>query len=230
VTNLNIKAAKRDIVGKKTRFLRRQGITPAHIFGHGIKSLALQCDTAKLQRIIAQGGTTRLIDINIEDEKKPRSAFIREIQRDSVSGQLLHVDFYQIKKTEKITADIPIVLMGEAPATKSKENMIEQLLTHLGVSCLPDKIPPQIEVDLSSLEEAGQAIHVSDIVLNADVTVTTDPEQPVVKISQIKVVVEKEEVAVEAEAEEAEAVAEAAEAVTEAAEAPATEETKEPEA
>jgi len=228
VTNLNLKAATRDITGKKTRFLRRQGITPDHIFGHGIESLALQCDTTELQRIIAQGGTTRLIDINIEEEKKPRSAFIREIQRDAISGQLLHVDFYQIKKTEKMTADIPIVLVGEAPATKSKENMIEQLLTQLGVSCLPDKIPPQIEIDLSPLEEAGQTIHVSDIILDADVTVTTDPEQPVVKVSRIKVAVEKEEVAEEVEAEEAEA--EAAEAAAEAAEAPAAEETKEPEA
>lgn len=230
MTNLNLKAAKRDITGKKTRFLRRQGITPAHIFGHGIESLSLQCGTAELQRIIAQGGTTHLIDINIDDEKKPRSAFIREIQRDALSGQLLHVDFYQIKKTEKITADIPIVLVGEAPAVKSKENMIEQLLTQLGVSCLPDKIPPQIGIDLSTLEEAGQTIHVSDIVLDPEISITTDPEQPVVKVSRIKVVVEKEEVAEEVEAEEIEAEAEAVEEVTEAAEAPAAEEKKEPEA
>ncbi len=222
MTNLNLKAVKRDITGKKTRFLRRQGITPTHIFGHGIKSLALQCNTAELQRIIAQGGTTRLIDINIEAEKKPRSAFIREIQRDNLSRQLLHVDFYQINKTEKITADIPIVLVGEAPAAKSRENIIEQLLTQLGVSCLPDKIPPQIDIDLSPLEEAGQAIHVSDIALDPDITITTNPDQLVVKISRIKVAVEKEEVAEEIEAE-------AAEAVTEEAKTPAEEGTREQE-
>ena len=228
MTNLNLKATKRDILGKKTRFLRRQGITPTHIFGHDIKSLALQCDTAELQRIIAQGGTTRLIDINIEAEKMPRNTFIREIQRDKLSGQLLHVDFYQINKTEKITADIPIVLVGEAPAVKSRENMIEQLLTQLGVSCLPDKIPPQIEIDISTLEEAGQAIHVSDIVLDPEISITTNPDQLVVKISRIKVAVEKEEVAEAAEVEEE--VAEAAEAVTVKAEKPAEKETKEREA
>ncbi len=218
MTNLNLKAIKRDILGKKTRFLRRQGITPAHIFGHDIKSLALQCDTAELQRIIVQGGTTRLVDINIEAEKKPRSVFIREIQKDKLSGQLLHVDFYQINKTEKMTADIPIVLVGEAPAVKLKENMIEQLLTQLGVSCLPDKIPPRIDIDISTLEEAGQAIHVSDIVLDPEISITTDPDQLVVKISRIKIAVEKEE------------VAEAAEAVTMEAEKPAGEKTKEQEA
>ena len=214
MADLTLKATKRDILGKKTRFLRRRSITPTHLFGHGIESLALQCDTAELQRLITQGGTTRLIDLKIEAEKRPRSVFIREIQRDVLNGQLLHVDFYQIKKTEKITADIPIVLMGEAPATKSKENIIYQELTQLGVECLPENLPPQIEIDLSSLEEANQAIYVRDIILDPDIAVTTDTDQLVVKVSQVAM--EKEEVVEVAEAEAVEAEAEA----------PAEEETK----
>jgi large subunit ribosomal protein L25 len=220
--DLTLKAAKRDILGKKTRFLRRQGITPTHLLGHGIKSLALQCDTAELKRTIAQGGTTRIIELSIEAEKRPRSVFIREIQRDEINGKLLHVDFYQVKKTEKITADIPIALVGEATATKSKENMLEQLLTQLGVECLPEKLPPQIEVDLSSLEEAGQAIHVKDIALDPYITVTTDPDQIIVKVSRVRVAVEEEEVVAVAEEEVVPAEAEA-EVVPEA-EKPAEEE------
>jgi len=203
LTDLTLKAEKRDVLGKKTRFLRRQGITPAHLFGHGIESLALQCDTTELQHIVRRGGTTRLIDINIEGEKHPRSAFIREVQRNSLDGRLLHVDFYQIKKTEKITAAIPVILTGESPALKSKDNMIEHLLNEIGVECLPDKMPPQIEIDVSWLEEAGQTIHVKDINLGADVTVTTDPEQIIVKISRTKMAAagEAEEAAEEAAAE-----------------------------
>ncbi|UCG55360.1 MAG: 50S ribosomal protein L25 [Dehalococcoidia bacterium] len=211
MADLTLKAAKREVLGKKTRFLRKQGITPTHLFGHGIKSMALQCNTAELKQIIAKGGTTRLIDINLETENHPRSAFIREIQRDEISGQLLHVDFYQIKKTEKITANIPIILIGEAPALKSKDNMLEQLLNEIGVECLPEKLPPQIEVNLNHLEETGQSIHVRDIALKKDISIITDPEQIIVKISRIKVTVEKEEVEeevveeVEVEAVEAEA-------------------------
>lgn len=225
MANLSLKAAKRDILGKKSRFLRRQGVTPAHIFGHGIESLALQCDTAELQRIITQGGTTRLVDINIKAESKPRSVFIREIQRDEFSGQLLHVDFYQIKMTEKITADIPIVLVGEAPAAKSKENIIEHILNQLEVSCLPDKIPPRIEVDLALLKEAGDAIHIRDITLGPDIAITADPDQMIVKVSRIKIAVEKEAVAEVAVAEEA-IVKPTAEAAAGAA-APAEEKAKE---
>jgi large subunit ribosomal protein L25 len=202
---LKLEANKRDILGKKTRFLRRKGITPTHLFGHGLESVALQCDTAKLQRLIARAGRTRLISLGIEGDKEPRSVFIKEIQRDPRTGELLHVDLFQIRKAEKIKIDVPIVLVGEAPALKVKGYILTHSLTSLSIECLPDKLPPQIEIDLSPLEEVGQAIHVSDITLSPDITVFTDPEQMVVKISEAKVEVEEvpvpEEVAAEAEAE-----------------------------
>jgi len=205
--DLNLKASRRDILGKKTRFLRRQGTIPTHLFGHGLESLSLQCDTAKLQRIIARAGMTRLIALDVEGDKQPRSVFIREIQRDACNGELLHVDFYQVKKTEKIRLDVPIILVGEAPAMKEKGRTLTHSLTSLSIECLPDKLPPQIEVDLSPLEEVGQAIYVRDIALGPDITVFTDPDQMVAKVSEARVeveeVVEEEVVAEEVVAEEA---------------------------
>ena len=203
--NLALEAAKRDVLGKKTRFLRRQGITPTHLFGHDIKSLALQCDTSQLQKIISQAGMTRLINLKIDDDKQPKGVFIREIQRDEVSRQLLHVDFYQVRKGEKIRVDVPIVLVGEAPAMKGKGRMLTHGVTSLPIECLPDKLPSQIEVDISPLEEVEQAIYVKDILLDPDITVHADPDQLVVKVSEVLVKVEEvveevEEVAAEAEA------------------------------
>ena len=218
--DLTIQATKRDILGKKTRFLRRQGITPTHLFGHGLESLHLQCDTAELKRIIAQAGTTRLIALEIDADKQPRSVFIREIQRDEIKEQLLHVDFYQVRKSEKIKSDIPIVLVGEAPAMQLKGRMLTHTLTNLSIECLPDKLPPQIEVDLSPLEEIEQAIYVRDITLSPDITVFTDPDQMVVKVIEARVV-EEVVAEVEEEAEEVEAAAEEVEAAAE--EAPAKE-------
>ncbi len=189
--DLTLPATNRSILGKKTRFLRRQGITPVHLFGHGLESQALQCDTANLQRIIAQAGMSRLISLEIEDDKRPRAVFIREIQRDTLTGQPLHVDFYQVKKTEKIRVDVPIVLIGEAPAMREKGRSLLRGVTSLSIECLPDKLPPQIEVDLSHLEEAEQAIFVRDITLSPDIRVTTDPDQLVVKVSEARVEVEE---------------------------------------
>jgi large subunit ribosomal protein L25 len=221
--DLKLQASKREILGKKTRFLRRQGITPAHLFGHGLESLTLQCDTPKLQRTIAHAGMTRLITLDIEGDKQHRSVFIREIQREPCSGEVLHVDFYQVRKTEKIKVDVPIILVGEAPAMKEKGRILTHSLTSLSVECLPDKLPPQIEVDLSPLEEIEQAIFVRDITLSPDITVITDPEQMVVKVSEARVEVEEvveeevvaEEVAEEAVAEEAKEAEEKPEEPTE---------------
>jgi large subunit ribosomal protein L25 len=208
---LKLKAENREILGKKTRFLRRQGVTPTHLFGHEIKSRALQCDTPTLQKMIARAGMTRIIALDVEGDKKPHSVFIREIQTEPRSGTLLHVDFYQVKMTEKIKFDVPIVLIGEAPAMKEKGRTVAHSLTELSVECLPDDLPPRIEVDISVLEDVEQAILVKDIVLGPGVTVLDEPEQLVVKVSEVKEEVEAVPVAAEEVAEEVE-VAEAAEA------------------
>ncbi|GAH79374.1 unnamed protein product, partial [marine sediment metagenome] len=175
----------------------------------------------QLQHIIAQAGMSRLINLRIDNDKQPKSVFIREVQRDVLSNQLLHVDFYQVIKGEKIAVDVPIVLVGEAPAMKEKGRMLTHGITSLSIECLPGSVPPQIEIDLSPLEEVEQAIYVRDIVLSPDITVHADPDQLLVKISEA--IIKEEEVVVAAEVEEeVEAEAEAE------AEAPAEGEAKKP--
>jgi len=193
----------RETLGKKVRFLRRQGITPVHLFGHDVKSLALQCDTVQLHRVLAQAGRTRLVSLQLDKGKKPRNVLIREIQREPCTGELLHIDFYQVKTTEKTKVEVPIVLVGEAPALKSKENMLMQELNSLTVECLPTEIPASIEVDVSSLTEVDQAIRVKDIALGEEVAVLNDPELVMVKTSFRHI--EKEEAVAEEEVEVPEA-------------------------
>jgi len=202
---IELRATNREIRGRKVRFLRRQGIIPIHLFGHSVESVALQCDTMQLKRVLPQAGKTKIINLILDEAKRPRNVMVREIQRDPLTGELLHVDFYQVRMTEKIKVEVPIVPVGEAPALKSKENMLLQELNSLTIECLPDRIPVIIEVDLSSLTEAKQAVHVRDITLDERVTVLNDPEHVVVKISpryvaKVEEVVgeEAEEVAVEA--------------------------------
>ncbi len=205
---IELQASDREIQGRKVRFLRRQGIIPVHLFGHNIESVALQCDAAQLQRVLAQAGKTRLINLKLDKAKRPRNVVVREIQRDLLTGGLLHVDFYQVRMAEKIKVEVPIVPVGEAPALKLKENMLLQGLNKLTIECLPDKIPASIEVDLNSLTEAEQAIHVRDITLGGGFAILNDPEHVVVKISlrrveKVEEVVEKVAVEEGVEAPEA---------------------------
>jgi large subunit ribosomal protein L25 len=179
---IELQANNRDILGKGVRFLRRQGITPVHLFGHDLKSLALQCQTAKLERSLAEAGEIRLVTLKVRDEKKVRPVLVREVQRESLTSKLLHVDFYQVKMDEKVEVEIPIVLVGEAPALEAKGNRLLRELDTLTVECLPSKIPTSLEVNVGSLTEAGQAVRVKDIAVDSDITVLSGPEQVVVTV------------------------------------------------
>jgi large subunit ribosomal protein L25 len=187
-----------------------------------LESLALQCDSIELKKIVAHAGMTRLVSLSVEGEKEAKNVFLREIQKDALTRELLHVDFYQVRKGEKMTMDVPIVLVGEAPAMKGKGRILSRGTTVLSLECLPEKVPPQIEVDISILAELDQSIHVKDIVLDPDIMVHDDPELLVVKVSEIVIKIEEEKPVVAAEAE-GEAVAEGEEAAEGAAEKPAAE-------
>ena len=200
---IELTVTNREILGKKVKHLRRQGITPVHLFGHGIKSLALQCETDELERVLGQAGHTGLVSLKVDHEKKSRSAVIREFDRDWRKGQLLHVDFYQVRMGEKIKIDVPVTLVGEAPALQSKAHMLEHELETLNVECLPSKIPSSIEVDISSLSEPDQTIRVKDVIIDKDITILNDPDLVVVKIGYRHIEKIEEEVAEVVEEEEA---------------------------
>jgi len=200
---IDLKVTKREVLGKKVRFLRRQGITPVHLFGHGIESLALQCDTVNLKEALAKAGRTRLVNLKLTKEKRPRTAVVREVQRGLNPDELLHVDFYQVKMAEAVKIEVPIVLIGEAPALKSKDNMLVQELNTLNVECLPAKIPASIELDLARLTESEPEMRVKDIELDEEITILNDPELVLARIATRHVEILEEAAVEEAEAVEA---------------------------
>ncbi|MFC1963085.1 50S ribosomal protein L25 [Chloroflexota bacterium] len=210
---VELAASARQILGKKTRFLRRQGITPANLCGHNIESVALQIETVDLKHIITRVGKTSLIALKIAGEKNPKTVMLRDIQRSPRSGDLLHVDLYQIKMKEKIKLEIPLQLVGEPFAVKQHKGMLLHNLNSVEVECLPSDLVDSFEINISGLEEVDQAILVQDIQIPAGITVLTDVEKLVVKIIPMKVEVEAEveEEAPVSEAEEQEKIGEAVE-------------------
>ncbi len=203
---MELSANTREILGKKVKVLRRQGITPVHLFGRNVEPVPLQCDTTELRHVLAQAGKTGIVSLKLDKVKTPRNVMVREVQREPRTGELLHVDFYQVRMEEKIRVEVPIVPVGEAPALKSKENFLAQELNSLTIECLPDQIPGRVELDLGSLNEVEQAIRVKDIRLDDGITVFNNPEQLVAKISVrfVEKVIEEVKAEVEAEAPEEE--------------------------
>jgi large subunit ribosomal protein L25 len=206
---MELVANVREIHGKKVKTLRRQGVTPVNLFGRQVEPLTLQCNTAELQRVLTRGGKTGIISLKLDKIKATRNVMVREVQREPLSGKLLHVDFYQVRMDEKLRVQVPIVMIGEAPALKQKDNYLAHELNELTIECLPDNIPNRVEIDISVLKEADQSIHVSDIHLGEGITIVNSPDQIVFRINVqfIEKEVKKEEVVVaegEAAAGEAE--------------------------
>jgi len=180
---IEITVNKRQVVGKKVKALRRQGITPVHLFGPTVKSAALQGDTAELEKVLEEESEVALIKIKIENEKRGRHVVAREVQRNPLTGQLLHIDFYQVKMREKVKMDVPIQLVGSAPAVKISGNTLEHELNMLTVESLPTDLPAHIDVDVSELKQGGQSIRVRDLQVKDGVSILNQPELVVVKIA-----------------------------------------------
>jgi large subunit ribosomal protein L25 len=228
MATFELKATKRHIEGKKVQELRRKGVTPAHLFGPGVESLAIQCDTPSLRNILAEAGHTQLVALKLGHEHSPRTVMVREVQIDNFKGGLIHVDFYQVKLTENIRVNVPIILVGDSAAAKMKGNSLVQELNDLTVQCLPANIPSKVEVDVTPLVTANDLIRVKDLPAIKDVTIVNDPGVVVARIAvEVIEVVEKPKAAEEGAEEGAEAAAEGASAEGEKKEAPAKGEKKE---
>jgi large subunit ribosomal protein L25 len=206
MAQLELKAEKRTVTGKKVRQLRREGAIPAVVYGHKTKPLPLQLETRALDRVLTQAGMTQLISLRV-GRAKPVMALPREVQRDPITRQLLHVDFYQVIMTEKITTTVPLVLVGETPAVSKAGGVLIQGLDEVEIECLPGDLIEHIEVDLSKLENVDDTLYVKDLQVPSTVHIMTDSEEMVSRVIPVRRPVEEEEV------EEAAAAAEKAEEV-----------------
>lgn len=194
-SKFTLKSTKRDEFGRKVKRLRKKGLIPANIFGKKIKSEAVTVDNKEFTQVFEKAGETQIIDLN----GKP--VLVSSLQIDPVSSEYLHIDFRQVDLTEKISAKVPVEVIGESPAEKQKLGTIVQQLSEIEVEALPADLPEKIEVDSSVLTEVDQTIFVKDLKIDKKVTILTDSESIVVKVEppQKEEVVETP-VAVEGEA------------------------------
>lgn len=192
MANSELKAAPRMVLGKKVAQLRRTGQTPANIFGHKIESKAVQADTVELLRLLRQSSRNAIINMTVEGEPTPRTVVVRDLKRNAVTGEVLHVDFYQISMTEKIRADVPVVLFGISDAVTTFGGVLLQMTEKIAVEALPSDIPVQFDVDVSKITELEGSLHVRDLDIDTNkVTLHTDPDVVLARVASPRVVVEE---------------------------------------
>ncbi len=203
MANAELQVAPRTVFGKKVAQLRRDGKTPANVFGHRLESRAVEADTAALTQLLRGITRNAIINLNVDGEPTVRTVVVRELTRNPVTDRLLHVDFYQVSMTETMRADVALVLTGVSDAVLTFGGVLLQMLETVSIEALPADIPAQFDVDVSVITQLEGAVHVKDLGIDTSkLTLHTDPEVVVARVASPRIVVE-EVAAVVGEAEAA---------------------------
>lgn len=187
-----LELASREVLGKKVRQLRRAGIMPVHLYGPTVESRALQCETRTLTDALARAGATTPITVSIQGEEGTHLAFAREIQRHPLRDDILHVDLVVVEASRPVTAQVPVLLVGESPGARAAGGTVVQQLREVSIEALPLEMPNELEVDLSALVEVDSVFRTGDFQLAAGVTLVSDPEEVVARIDLPRAVEEEE--------------------------------------
>ncbi len=164
----------------EARGLRYEGRVPAVTYGSDTDPTPLSVDARDLYHALHTDAGLNAI-IRLEFDGREQLTLAREIQRHPVRREILHVDFVAISRTQKVTADIPLRVEGEAKGVVEDGGIAEQPLYTLPVEVLPLEMPDEIVVHVSHME-IGDVLRVSDLELPAGVESLEDPERTVVTV------------------------------------------------
>ena len=173
-----LEAQPRTVLGKAVKVLRRQGITPLHLYGAGQPSDSLQASTADLRRVLLRVGTSQPVFVHVGADRQ--LAFVQDIQFHPVRREVLHVDLLRVNVGEAVQVEVPVFLEGEAPAARTLGGTLLQVLNTVLVECLPLEVPQSLSADVSGIDDFEKSVRVADIAIPDGVTVITPLDQVVV--------------------------------------------------
>ncbi|GAC1321459.1 MAG: 50S ribosomal protein L25/general stress protein Ctc [Acidimicrobiales bacterium] len=170
--------SKRATGSSNSRRLRHTGRVPAVVYGHGIEATSISVDARQLRSALStSAGTNVVLELDIDGEH--HMAMAKVVDHHPVRHTVSHVDFLVVNRNEKVTADVPLSIVGEAEAVARDGGVVEQSMHSITLTMLPGQIPDAIEVDVTNLQPGG-FIRISDLTLPKGVETDLDPETPVV--------------------------------------------------
>ena len=176
-----LKVKVREVLGRKVKTLRKKGIIPAVVYGLKAKSIPLEIDYSEFEKVYKEAGESTVIKLKTGKESK--NVLIYDVAMDSVSDKFIHVDFYEVRMDKPITAVVPLVFEGEAPAVKNLEGVLVKNITEIEVEALPANLPHEIKVDISVLKTFDDLIHIKDLKIPDGVKISINPDEIVALVS-----------------------------------------------
>ncbi len=196
---ITLNAATRES-GKALQTLRKQGLVPAVLYGHGAEPKNLSLEHLAFSRAYKAAGENTIIALSV-GTGKPVNVLIKDIQLHPMTSKFVHADFFEVSMNEAIEADIPLEFIGETPAVREHGGVLVRALEAVGVSALPADLPHTLPVDLSSLKTFDDVIKIKDIVIPAKVTVKDDLETVIALVEEPRSEAELEELNEKVEAD-----------------------------
>jgi large subunit ribosomal protein L25 len=175
-----VQAERRQVIGKQVKVLRRAGKLPAVMYGKQVDTIPIVLDQREASKILHGLSPSALIQIQLDGDEF--FALVREKQRDVILGTLTHVDFQAVSLREKVRSQVSIRLVGEAPATEELGGLLVTNVEQLDMEALPRELPDHIDVDVTRLENIGDAIYVRDLSLPEGVTLFAEPDDVIVVV------------------------------------------------
>ena len=174
---------ERTAMKKKVSVLRRQGITPVHVYGPGMASQVFQVDTLLLRKTLSVVGYNRPVEVAPDGSSETHLAFVREIQFHPLTTEVVHVDFLRVDTTKTTRVEVPVELVGESAAVRVHGGSLIQGMYTVLVEARPMEVPAVVIVEASIMETFDKAIHVSDLEVGKGVTILTDSDQMVAHVT-----------------------------------------------
>ncbi|HEX3530967.1 MAG TPA: 50S ribosomal protein L25 [Thermoanaerobaculia bacterium] len=198
MSEMSLQVDKREKTGKGgCRQARMRGQIPAVVYGSGKDSVPIQVNRKTFVEMMRKAGSENpILLLKLSDTGQERHAMIREMQRNPVSRQVIHIDFQRIEMTDKVRVTVPVELTGTAHGVKVEGGLIDFVVREVHIECLPGDIPKHLELDVTEMR-AGQHAEAKDLKLPAGVTLLDEPERVIMSVVHART----EEVTAEAAAE-----------------------------
>jgi large subunit ribosomal protein L25 len=171
--NVKLRAAK----GRGANELRRQDIIPAVVYGPGEKNASIEVSAKEFKKVFKTAGESSLIELSVDGEKSKRLVLVHELQKDPVSDEFIHIDFFQPSLTHEVQVPIPLVFEGVSFAVKDLGANLVKNMSEIEVKALPQNLPHEIRVSIESLKNIGDHILIKDLNLPQGVSVLKKPDE-----------------------------------------------------
>jgi large subunit ribosomal protein L25 len=204
MSELVLHAKQRTVIGRQVKALRREGLLPAVLYGTGIEPIPLELEVPEAKKVLTRLGSSTLVSLKVG--RQTHQVLVREIQRDVIRWDMIHVDFLKVAMDEVIRTSVPIELVGEAPAIRELGGVLVSGLSEIEVEALPADLPDRMMVDLEILAEIDDTITVGDLSFGKGVEVLTGLNEVLARViyqveEEIEEEVVEEEILLEEEPE-----------------------------